>query len=61
MPLGMLIMHWDERIGVEVLGAYPEEATIPEKSLMQIYSQHEFTGEVGMDTIQAQKPEFIFF
>ena len=53
MPTGLVVMHWDERVGVEIVGAYPEEATIQEKTLMQLYSQHEFTGEAGMVSITA--------
>ncbi|MHA1473656.1 MAG: hypothetical protein ACTSRX_04800 [Promethearchaeota archaeon] len=53
MPSGLVVMHWDERIGVEVIGAYPQEATIQEKTLMQLYSQHEFTGEAGLVSIAA--------
>ncbi len=53
MPSGLVVMHWDERMGVEVIGAYPEEATVQEKTLMQLYSQHEFTGEAGLVSIAA--------
>ena len=53
MPTGLVIMHWDERVGVEILGAYPEEVVIQEKTLMQLYSQHEFTGEAGMVSLTA--------
>lgn len=53
MPIGLVIMHWDERVGVEILAAYPEEMTIAEKTLMQLYSQHEFTGEAGMVSMMA--------
>ncbi len=53
MPLGLVIMHWDERVGVTVVAAYPEEISIQEKTLMQLYSQHEFTGEAGMVTLMA--------
>ena len=53
MPLGLVVMHWDERIGVTVVAAYPEEISIQEKTLMQLYSQHEFTGEAGMVTLMA--------
>ena len=53
MPSGIVIMHWDERMGVEVIGAYPQEAIIQEKTLMQLYSQHEFTGEAGLVSISA--------
>ncbi len=49
----MLVMHWDERTGVEVMGKYPEELEIKEKTLMQIYSQHEFSGEAGFVTLAA--------
>jgi len=53
MAIGMLVMHWDERVGVEVIGKYPEEIALDEKTLMQLYSQHEFTGEPGMVSIMA--------
>ncbi|TFH29967.1 MAG: hypothetical protein E4G98_02930 [Promethearchaeota archaeon] len=53
MPTGMVIMRWDERVGVEIVGAYPSEVTIQEKTLMQLYSQHEFTGEAGLVSITA--------
>jgi hypothetical protein len=48
MPLGIEIMHWDERVGAEIIASHPEELMIQEKTLMQLYSQHEFTGEKGM-------------
>jgi len=53
MAIGMLVMHWDERVGVEIIGKYPEEIVLDEKTLMQLYSQHEFTGEPGMVSIMA--------
>jgi len=53
MAIGMVVMHWDERIGVEIIGKYPEEIVLDEKTLMQLYSQHEFTGEPGMVSIMA--------
>lgn len=51
MPLGIEIMHWDERMGAEVYGTYPETLDVQEKTLMQLYSQHEFTGDSGMVSI----------
>ncbi|MHA1731831.1 MAG: hypothetical protein ACTSU5_07800 [Promethearchaeota archaeon] len=48
MPVGLVIMRWDERIGAEVCAAYPEDVTINEKTLMQVYSTHEYSGEAGM-------------
>ncbi len=53
MTLGILVMHWDDRKGVELLGQFPQNTVLPEKTLMQIYSQHEFTSEAGMVSIMA--------
>ncbi len=41
-------MQWNERRGAEILAKYPEELQVSEKSLMQIYSTHEYSGEAGM-------------
>ena len=46
-------MKWDERIGTEILAKYPEETIISEKTLMQIYSTHEYSGEKGVITLTA--------
>ncbi|WP_457558193.1 hypothetical protein [Candidatus Harpocratesius sp.] len=53
MPSGMVIMHWDERTGVEIVATYPEGINLEEKTMMQLYSQHEFTGEAGMVSLTA--------
>lgn len=48
MPVGIAVMKWDERVGTEVVTKYPEEITINNKTLMQVYSTHEYSGEAGM-------------
>jgi hypothetical protein len=48
MAIGMVLMRWDERVGAEVLTKYPEELIISDKTLMQIYSTHEYNQEAGM-------------
>ncbi len=48
MPVGLIVMKWDERTGTEVLAKYPEEISITDKTLMQVYSTHEYSGEIGM-------------
>ena len=48
MPVGLVVMRWDERIGTEILAKYPEEINITDKTLMQVYSTHEYSGEAGM-------------
>lgn len=48
MPVGLVIMRWNERVGTEILAKYPEEINITDKTLMQVYSTHEYSGEAGM-------------
>ena len=48
MPVGLVVMRWDERVGTEILAKHPEEIVITDKTLMQVYSTHEYTGEPGM-------------
>ncbi|MHA1933449.1 MAG: hypothetical protein ACW96X_12970, partial [Promethearchaeota archaeon] len=52
-PIGLVVMKWDERIGTEILAKYPEEALVSEKTLMQIYSTHEYSGDKGIITLSA--------
>ena len=48
MPVGLVVMKWDDRVGTEILAEYPEEIVITDKTLMQVYSTHEYSGESGM-------------
>ncbi len=48
MPIGLVVMRWDERVGTEILAKYPEEINVSDKTLMQVYSTHEYSGESGM-------------
>ena len=48
MPVGLVVMKWDERVGTQILAKYPEEVQVNDKTLMQVYSTHEYTGEPGM-------------
>ncbi|MFX1239761.1 MAG: DUF2341 domain-containing protein [Promethearchaeota archaeon] len=50
-PVGLVLMKWNERIGTEILAKYPEETIISEKTCMQIYSTHEYSGEKGTITL----------
>ncbi len=44
----MVVMRWDERVGTELCATYPEDVSINEKTMMQVYSTHEYSGEAGM-------------
>lgn len=48
MPVGLVVMKWDERVGTEILAKFPGEINISDKTLMQVYSTHEYSGESGM-------------
>jgi hypothetical protein len=48
MPVGLVVMKWDDRVGTELIAKYPEEITITDKTLMQVYSTHEYSAESGM-------------
>ncbi|MDX1797143.1 MAG: hypothetical protein R3255_00700, partial [Candidatus Lokiarchaeia archaeon] len=48
MPIGLVVMRWDDRVGTEILAKYPEEINVTDKTLMQVYSTHEYSGESGM-------------
>ncbi len=48
MPVGLAIMKWDSRVGTEIIAKYPEEISISDRTLMQIYSTHEYSAEAGM-------------
>jgi hypothetical protein len=47
-PLGLILMKWDERIGAELVAKYPEDINVSDKTLMQIYGAHEYSGEKGL-------------
>jgi len=48
MPIGLVVMKWDDRAGTTILAKYPEEINVADKTLMQVYSTHEYSGESGM-------------
>ncbi|MHA2281741.1 MAG: LamG-like jellyroll fold domain-containing protein [Promethearchaeota archaeon] len=50
-PLGLILMKWDQRIGAELLGKYPSDINVSEKTLMQIYGTHEYSAEKGLITL----------
>ncbi|MFW9902617.1 MAG: hypothetical protein ACFFDY_15220, partial [Candidatus Thorarchaeota archaeon] len=47
-PTGLMLMQWDEKIGTKVLAKYPDDLDVSEKTLLQIYGTHEYSGEKGI-------------
>ncbi|MFX0083042.1 MAG: DUF2341 domain-containing protein [Candidatus Hodarchaeota archaeon] len=60
-PIGLIFMRWDERIGTEIMAKYPQEIVISEKTLMQVYSTHEYSGEKGVITLTAGSMNIISY
>jgi hypothetical protein len=48
MPVGLIFMEWDDRIGAKILTSAPEEIKLNDKTMLQIISTHEYSGETGM-------------
>ena len=48
MPVGMFVMKWDDRRGTVIESKYPEEIELTDRTLMQIYSAHEYSAEPGV-------------
>ncbi|MBY9004402.1 MAG: hypothetical protein KGD73_10555 [Candidatus Lokiarchaeota archaeon] len=48
MPIGLLLMQWDPKVGTDIIEKYPEELTVSDETLMQIYASHEYSEEPGM-------------
>ncbi|MFX1329360.1 MAG: hypothetical protein ACFE91_14620, partial [Promethearchaeota archaeon] len=47
-PSGLILMKWDEKLGTKVLSKYPDDIEVSEKTLLQIYGTHEYSGEKGV-------------
>ncbi len=48
MPIGLLVMRWNDRVGAKIVAKYPNETDLSIKTLMQIYSSHVIVGEAGL-------------
>ncbi|MHA1275701.1 MAG: hypothetical protein ACTSQI_00020 [Candidatus Helarchaeota archaeon] len=40
MPIGILLIRWDDKLGTTLVAKYPEKFKFPSRILMNIYSQH---------------------
>jgi hypothetical protein len=49
MPVGILVMQWNQRSGIEILSEYPEniDRKLTQNSLLQVYNMHQFTRKAG--------------
>lgn len=63
MPEGLLLLHWNDRSGVEILDQYPEtiDSKISKKSLLQVYNMHQYSREKGVAWLNLDKISFISY
>jgi hypothetical protein len=48
MPIGIIVMRWDDLVGNVIENRYPPEISVTEQTLMHVYSTHEYSGEMGL-------------
>lgn len=52
MPIGLMVMYWDIRSGMELLAKFPEDLPFTKETLMQVYLSHSFSRENGVTSMQ---------
>jgi hypothetical protein len=62
MPDGLIVMKYDDRSGIDIKAAYPEEkARIADKTLMHIFNLHEFSKEPGIASLTIGDINFVTY
>jgi hypothetical protein len=58
MVEAMLLMKWDERAGAEKWAAVPESADIDMKTLMQLYTVHQYSAKRGFVSLNQNQVNY---
>ena len=62
MPLGILILRWDNQIGPLLIAIYPETLKITNNLLTQIYSAHRYSSlEPGFSSLTLKNNKIVSF
>jgi hypothetical protein len=62
MPLGILILRWDNQIGPVLIAIYPETLKITNNLLTQIYSAHRYSSlEPGFSSLTLKNNKIVSF
>jgi hypothetical protein len=59
--IGMMLMHWDIRSAGQIKIKIPETLEIDNRDLIQIYSQHEYTGKPGLVSFNNPKTNLLSY
>ena len=52
MPIGLMVMYWNIRSGMELLAKFPEDLPYSTETLMQVYLSHSVSREAGVTSMQ---------
>ena len=63
MPVGIVLMKWDERVATEILLKYPEDKDfeITDKTLLHLLNLHEFSEKPGISTLTVKRVNLITY
>ena len=62
MPDGLIVMKYDDRIGIDIKAKYPKGKTkASDKTLMHMFTLHEFSKEPGIASLTIDNTNFITY
>ena len=63
MPVGLVLMKWDERIATEILFKYPDDKDfeITDKTLLHLLNLHEFSEKPGISTLSVKRVNLLTY
>jgi len=63
MPIGIVLMKWDERVATEILFKYPEDKDfeISDKTLLHLLNLHEFSEKPGLSALTVKRINLITY
>ena len=63
MPVGLVVMKWDERVATEILFKYPDDKDfeITDKTLLHLLNLHEFSEKPGISTLSVKRVNLLTY
>ena len=63
MPVGLVLMKWDERVATEILFKYPDDKDfeITDKTLLHLLNLHEFSEKPGISTLTVKRVNLVTY
>jgi len=62
MPDGLIVMKYDDRIGIDIKATYPEgKLKTSDRTLMHIFNLHEFSKDPGIASLTIDNINFVTY